>query len=173
MGLTGCYSLSTATSADLRGSKDVATAGRPLEHVVVSNYGWYFFNRVPIVCGNMREDAFCPWSFFRNEVTTDLVHDRLTSYAAKKKAEVAELQLFFTENVLFEIPGTSIPLPMPYLICYRERLASALLVTPPAAEPKATTPTAAQPVQAEPSHEDLKKRELKKLLDDIPDGGVR
>ena len=165
---TGCFTMATATTESLRNSKDTGMSGRPREHVVVSNYGWYLFNVVPLVCGNAREGASFPWAFFRDEVTADIVHNRLTSYAASKGANLAELNLYVNDNVLFEIPGSSIPIPMPYVLCYRERLVSALLLDPPITqelddiEPTASTPS-----------DDGGRRDMTRLLESIPDGGVK
>ena len=129
----GCYTVDKASSAALRSSRLLETDGRPIEHVMVSNYGWYLFNRWPIVCGNVKPDAKLPWAFFSDEVTTDVVHDGITSYAAGRKANVADLNFIFNDSVLFEVPGTSIPIPMPYVLTYRERTVSGVLTEPPAA----------------------------------------
>jgi hypothetical protein len=149
--------------------------GKPREHVVVANYGWYLFNVVPLVCGNAREGARFPWVFFRDEVTTDVVHNRLTSYAALNGCHLAELNLYVNDSVLFEVPGTSIPIPMPYVLCYKERLVSALLMDPPpipAAQPSETPPPT-EDDSATPAISPDEKRDLKKLLESIPDGGVK
>ena len=154
-------------------------SGRPREHVVVSNYGWYLFNVVPLVCGNAREDASFPWVFFRDEVTADVVHNRLTAYAASKGVNLAELNLYVNDSVLFEVPGTSIPIPMPYVLCYKERLVSALLLDPPVApecvaEPNApvTPERVAEPNAPAPS-KGGERRDMTRLLESIPDGGVK
>ena len=75
----GCFSLETTPLGDaaghsigLYGSDEPAT-----EHVVVSNFGWYFFNRWPIVCGNAREGRKTPWVFFRDDVNEHLLQRRL------------------------------------------------------------------------------------------------
>lgn len=146
-------------------------SGSPREHVVVSNYGWYLFNVVPLVCGNAREGAAFPWVFFRDEVTADVVHNRLTAYAASKGANLAELNLYVNDSVLFEVPGTSIPIPMPYVLCYKERLVSALLLDPPAA-PDAAPERVAEPTTSTPS-DDGGRRDITRLLESIPDGGVK
>ena len=171
----GCFTMDTATTETLRNSHHTGMEGKPREHVVVANYGWYLFNVVPLVCGNAREGARFPWVFFRDEVTTDIVHNRLTSYAALNGCHLAELNLYVNDSVLFEVPGTSIPIPMPYVLCYKERLVSALLMDPPpipAAQPsEAPPPTEGD--SATPAINPEEKRDLKKLLESIPDGGVK
>jgi len=184
----GCFTMATATTESLRNSRDTGMSGRPREHVVVSNYGWYLFNVVPLVCGNAREGASFPWAFFRDEVTADIVHNRLTAYAASKGANLAELNLYVNDSVLFEVPGTSIPIPMPYVLCYKERLVSALLLDPPVAlEHGGIEPTASEhgsigsatpehggiePTAPAPSN-DEGRRDMTRLLESIPDGGVK
>lgn len=187
----GCFSMSTASSEALSRTQVVGAYGRPREQVVVSNYGWYLFNTFPIVCGNATRGAWFPWSFFRNDVTTDIVHERLTDYAAERHADLAEMNFFFNENMLFAIPGTSIPIPMPYILCYRERLISGLLMDPPSPTPApqgACATSTAAPANVTPALQpadgagtppapspdfEQRKRELNRLLDKIPDGGVK
>lgn len=185
--LVGCFSMTTASSETLGKCRVIGAYGRPREHVVVSNYGWYLFNTIPLVCGNASKDAWLPWVFLRDDVTADIVHDHLTSYAAEQHADVAEMNCFFNENMLFEIPGTSIPIPMPYILCYRERLVSGLLMAPPEPIPAPKTirkvpPASPSTVPAmndtpknacTPADEESRKRELNRLLENIPDGGVK
>ena len=167
---TGCFTMATASSESFSKARRQGVNGAPREHVVVSNYGWFLFNTIPLVCGNAREGARIPFVFFRNDVTSDIVHDKLTSYAAAKGADLSDINLFFSENVLFEIPGTSIPIPMPYVLCYREHLISGLLVDRPKAKPAPKTETQARR-KVDPSVK--RRRDLQKLLEDIPDGGVK
>ena len=162
---SGCFTMATATNDSLKRSRHSGMSGTPIEHVVVSNYGWYLFNCIPLVCGNAKQGASFPWTFFRDEVTTDVVQNRLTAYAARKGAHLAELNLYVNDNVLFEVPGTSIPIPMPYVLCYHERLVSALLLEPPKTPPKEQT--SGQESQGG------NKNEIKQLLNNIPDGGVK
>ena len=174
---TGCFTMATATTESLRNSRDAGMSGTPREHVVVSNYGWYLFNVVPLVCGNAREGASFPWVFFRDEVTADIVHSRLTAYAASQGANLAELNLYVNDSVLFEVPGTSIPIPMPYVLCYKERLVSALLLDPPVAPARdgiepATPEHGGKPAAPAPSNND-ERRDMTRLLESIPDGGVK
>lgn len=99
-----------------------------VEHVVVSNYGWYLFNYVPLACGNTTPDAWFPWAFFSDRVSSPLLHDRMMSYAASKKADVKELAFFRDEQVFFNVPGTKFTIPVPYLLCFREIQFSGVLV---------------------------------------------
>ena len=157
--------MATATNDSLKRLRHSGMSGAPIEHVVVSNYGWYLFNCIPLVCGNPKHDATFPWVFFSDKVTTDVVQDRLMSYAVSKGANVAELNLYINDSVLFELPGTSIPIPMPYVLCYHERLVSALLMDPPKVPP--------QNEQLDQDPGVTEKAKIRQLLNAIPDGGVK
>ena len=144
--LAGCYSMDIAANSALGNplakasvAQGKATTGgqasRRPEHVVVSNYGWYLFNRIPLACGNTSPDAFFPWAFFSNQVSSSLLHDRMMSYAAATNANVKELAFFRDEQVFFNIPGTQFPVPIPYVLCFREIQFSGVL-TPRSEEAK-------------------------------------
>ncbi len=61
-----------------------------------------------------------PWVMFRNDVTHDKVQRRFMM-AAKKlgKTDIDNLTYIIDESVLFEIPGIEFPIPIPYLLTYR------------------------------------------------------
>lgn len=104
------------------------------EHVLVSNYGWYLFHFIPIACGNASSDGFLPWVVFRNDVTMDKVQHRLLDYSRKKGGLLpANLSYRTQESVLFEMPGSNIPIPLPYILSYKEIQLSAVLT--PSMEP--------------------------------------
>ena len=139
--LAGCYSMDIASNAALDGtlakkgdtaaaqvSKENDRASKHVEHVVVSNYGWYLFNYIPLACGNATPEAWFPWAFFSDRVSSRLLHDRMMSYAASKKANVKELAFFRDEQVFFNIPGTKFTIPIPYLLCFREIQFSGVLM---------------------------------------------
>lgn len=129
--LCGCYSMETASNETLRNSNAPNDVSTPVEHVMVSNYGWYLFNCIPLACGNASPDASFPWRFFSNQVTTEILHDRLMSYASSKKANVNNLITSHNEKVFLEIPGSDIPVPIPFLLCYQEIQLSGVLTLPP------------------------------------------
>lgn len=139
--LAGCYSMDVATNNSLKKSALTPDDGRPVEHVVVCNNGWYLFYFIPIVCGNATPGAVFPWKFFTNQVKPELLHDRMMTHAASQNADVKELTFFHNEQVLFSIPD--FPVPIPYLLCYREIQFSGLLAHRPKDEPaKAKDPSA-------------------------------
>ena len=105
-----------------------AAGGEPADHVVVANNGWYLFNAWPLACGNARENAKFIWRFFSNDVNADILQNRLTRHAARKNCDVEELNVFNDEEVFLSIPGTSFPIPLPYIITFRETQLSCVLV---------------------------------------------
>ena len=92
---------------------------------------WYLFNAWPLACGNAHENSKFIWRFFSNDVNADILQSRLTHYAARKGCDVEELNVFDDEQVLLSIPGTSFPIPLPYIITFREMQISCVLVKSP------------------------------------------
>lgn len=160
----GCFSLETTPlgdeaghSIELFGDEERAT-----EHVVVSNFGWYLFNRWPIVCGNAREDRTFPWRFFRNDVDENVIQGRLMNYASARACDVKGLHIFNNEEVLMSIGVGGVSIPLPYVITYRELQYSCALTRrrrPPIDPRKA-------------GKQDMKElsEEMGRLLEKIPDG---
>lgn len=125
--LGGCFSMETASNAALRNSCSGTGPEAPIEHVMVSNYGWYLFNCIPLACGNANHNASWPWIFFSDHVNSILLHDRLMEYASSNDANISDLVFSRNEEVLFDVPGSDIPFPIPYLVCYREIQFSGIL----------------------------------------------
>lgn len=126
--LGGCFSMDVATNAALRDSELVENRSKPIEHVLISNYGWYLFNCIPIVCGDATPGAGFPWKFFSNHVDPVILHDRMMKHANEKNADVKSLVLSRDEQVFFDLPGSDIPCPIPFLVCYHEIQISGVLV---------------------------------------------
>lgn len=117
--LTGCFSIESSC---------LKTTGD--SQVVVSNYGWYLFNFIPLACGNVNDNASIPWVFFRNDVTMDKIQGRFFSYVYKKEGvKAVNLSYRANESVLFEIPGSNIPIPLPYIFTYKEIQLSGVLTS--------------------------------------------
>lgn len=164
--MAGCFSLETAPiggdASDGR-FRLAASDGTPVEHVVVSNNGWYLFNLWPLASGNAAVGARFPWRFFRDDVDMSTLQSRLMQYAAARGCDVEELNVFNDEQVLLSIPGSSFPVPIPYIATYREVQYSGVLVrrapapgrTPEERRRKAIT------------------REMRRLLNEIPNGDER
>ena len=161
----GCFSLETTplgdnggSSIELYGSDEPAT-----EHIVVSNFGWYFFNRWPIVCGNAHTDRRMAWRFFRDDVNEDVIQRRLMDYASERKCNVTDLQIFNNAEVLMSIGVGGVSLPLPYVISYRELQYSCSLTR------RHHLPTDAGRSDKIDGKE--LSEEMRRLLDKIPDGG--
>jgi hypothetical protein len=130
LAFSGCYSIDIGTNSALQNSELVDGIDKPIEHVVISNYGWYLFNCLPIVCGNATPGASFPWKLFTDHVNPILLHDRLMNYADAKNADIKNIVFSRDEKVFFDLPGTEIPCPIPFFICYHEIQISGVLVRP-------------------------------------------
>ena len=118
----GCFSLETTPLGDDAGRSIelYGTDEKASEHVVVSNFGWYFFNCWPIVCGNAHVDRWTPWRFFRNDVDENVLQRRLMDHASEHGCDVKDLHIFNNAEVLMSIGVGGVSLPLPYVISYRE-----------------------------------------------------
>ena len=115
--LSGCYTVELAKAPVL---------GPDVEgHVYIRNSGWNILGCIPLVCGNatdpLVEVPHGPWAFFRDDVTMDKVQSRLVNYAAtKSEKKLIDITYNAYDTLFFSIPGLQIPVPIPYLLCYRE-----------------------------------------------------
>lgn len=116
--LTGCFSIERG---HLRHSDE--------DHVLVGNYGWYLFHCIPVACGNASNDPWIPFVSFRDDVTLDKIQSRFmdeTEKYAKERGvkfedvDIHDLAYSTAESVMLNIPGFQIPIPIPYLLTYRE-----------------------------------------------------
>ncbi len=126
--LAGCFSVDVATSSNFRNFRINGGEDRPLAHLVVSNYGWYLFGSVPVVCGNAREEARLPWAFFRDDVQPAILHNRFNAIARSQNCTVNDMFLCSDDSIFFELPLVNVSVPIPYLVCYREHQLSGTLV---------------------------------------------
>jgi len=161
----GCFSLESTSIADggAGGFRIPASDGRPTEHVVVANQGWYLFNAWPIACGNASPGAKFACRFFHDDVRGHVLQNRLTQYAASRGCDIEELNVFNDEQVLLSIPGLEIPIPIPYIFTYRELQYSGVLVKRPPRRP---------PTPEEKRRRSI-TREMRLLLEEIPEGGAK
>lgn len=115
--LTGCFTIQRAK-----------IKSTDKEHVYVANYGWYLFHTVPVACGNANRDRWLPWVMFRDDVTMDKVQGRFMEYANGQRMGVEDMCYTVTDSVMLSIPGIDLPIPVPYLLTYREVQLSGTLV---------------------------------------------
>ena len=97
------------------------------ENLLVTNYGWYLFNWIPLACGNANERHWTPWVLFRDDVKMDKVQRRFIDYARDHGKTPVEMTYHNYESILFEIPGTNFKIPIPYLLTFREIQLSGVL----------------------------------------------
>lgn len=164
----GCFSLETApfpAEADSR-IRIHASSGEPREHIMVANDGWFLFNVWPLASGNPNANSWLPFRLFRNCVHEDILQDRLTRYAKALGYSVSDLVLLSNEQVFLSIPGTELPVPIPYILTYRRKQFSAVLVKPYAPRPP-------EPEDPDAAQRQRLSHEMKKLLDEIPDGDAK
>ena len=129
--LAGCYSIDVAHLPADGSFKLAESDSTPFEHVVISNSGWYLFNRLPLVCGNTSPDAWFPFKFFSDEVHDDLLHDIFMHHAAERDASVRNLAFIYDDKVMFDVPVTTVTVPIPYILSYREIQFSGVLTRRP------------------------------------------
>ncbi len=116
LAFAGCFTLETA---ELSKSGD--------ENILVTNYGWYLFNVIPLATGNAAEGAFAPTVMFRNDVTMEKVQGRVVAYAERAGKALRDLAYHNHDSVMFNIPGTDLPIPLPYVLTFREIQLSGVL----------------------------------------------
>ena len=126
--LGGCYSMHTASSPDFMACTFAAEKGAILEHVYVQNNGWFLFERLPLICGNIDDEAMLPWTFFCNETDIAAVESKLLQRARSKDARIVHENVINSGTTLLSIPASNIALSIPYFICRRETQISAVLM---------------------------------------------
>lgn len=112
--LTGCFSIEVAKEP-----------GGHKTQIAASNYGWYLFDFIPLFCGDPDDDWIVPCTFFHNRVTMDVIQSKLLAEAHKRGMKVENLTWSNNDSVLLTIPLLQVPVPIPYLVTYREMQLSA------------------------------------------------
>lgn len=124
----GCCTRCSVAPEHMKGLGVVGASGEFVEHYYVRNYGWYLFDKIPLVCGDTNPNSLCGMSFFSDQVRTDtmtrIFNDRVRA-TGSKPASVATI---VDDWVTFEVPGLSFPLFLPYVVCYRDVQISGVLV---------------------------------------------
>lgn len=106
--LSGCFSIEKAREP---GNKT---------QVIASNYGWYLFDWIPLVSGDPDDDWIIPCTFFRDRVKMDVIQTKLLEKMRKSGQQVENLAWKNNDSVLMTIPLLNVPIPIPYIITYRE-----------------------------------------------------
>lgn len=124
----GCCSRYALRPEHLVGLKYSEGGETIVEHYQIQNFGWYLFGSIPLACGDIDHDANIGFSLFHDLVRTDLLTDELNRRAQNIGAKPQCVATLNTDRITFQVPGTSFPLILPYIICYREVQISALMV---------------------------------------------
>ncbi|MBP5510948.1 MAG: hypothetical protein J6Z49_08525 [Kiritimatiellae bacterium] len=90
--LSGCVMVEKTSRNDLRGFEIVGSDGRGEEHIVISNYGFYLFNCIPIVTGNADPLNPTGTTLFSDEVTLDKIQRVLMQEVKQRKCQVTNIQ---------------------------------------------------------------------------------
>lgn len=101
--LTGCFTTDSAKSK-VDGC----------EYAFVNNYGWKFFDWIPLVCGNATPDATFKMAFFRDDVTVEKLQ---ASFVRHANGRLIEDPVFDVNDLPYI---TVFGIPIPYLITYKE-----------------------------------------------------
>ena len=126
--LAGCVSVQKTNKVAPAGVTIQGTSGTPVEHIHVSNYGYYLFNCIPIFCGNTSADARHETVWFSDEVTLARVQGVVLEEVRNRKCQVTEIQPYARSTCFFSaIPyvGTTFG-----LVWFKEVQMSAVLIRP-------------------------------------------
>lgn len=129
LALGGCFNFELAKTPEFTQKRLLGNDGMPIAHCITSNYGWYLFNRVPLICGNARPGAWWPWVMFRDDVTLDKLQGRLVSTSQKMKTDLVDLEVSYTDTCMISIPNIKINTTLG-LLWYKELQLSATFVDP-------------------------------------------
>ncbi len=113
----GCFSVETA-------KVPMPASGADEIHVTSVNYGWDLFACLPIVCGNDNFDSWCPFTFFKDEVKSELAMAKVRKVAAEKDMEIRNVQMWTDRDIFFDCYYVVVP----WVIQYHETNVSAVLV---------------------------------------------
>ena len=127
---TGCVSVQKTSKVAPQGVTILGSSGTPVEHVHVSNYGYYLFNCIPIFCGNtvagQRENTV----WFSDEVRLAPVQDIMLEQARKRKCQISDIQPYTRSTCFFSaIPYVGNTLG---ILWFKEVQMSAVLIRPDA-----------------------------------------
>jgi hypothetical protein len=127
-GLAGCYSFDSARSQALTSCTLATEKGEVLEHVFLQNSGWFLFDRYPLVCGSIDDDAFLPWTFFKNDASLAAIEGKLAARARARKARVVHENVISRGETLITLPGLQVPAAIPFRLSRSETQISAVLM---------------------------------------------
>lgn len=130
LALAGCFTEYRCAPDNFKGLKYAEGGGEIVEHYQIQNYGWYLFDKFPLVCGDLNNGHMGPMTFFSDQVRTDLMTEKFNQHVRETNTKAVSVVTLNTDWVTFEVPGLAIAVPaiLPYIICYREVQISSLLL---------------------------------------------
>lgn len=125
---TGCVNYVETNNAALKGLEVVGTPGVTEECVTVSNYGYYLFNMIPVVCGNTVDGRLGNTVWFQHHVTLEKTQSVMMREIKLMRPLVTNLQPHSYSTCFFSV--------IPYIgnslgiVWYKQIDLSAVLVKP-------------------------------------------
>jgi len=125
---SGCVSYEETNNVALRGLELGGTPGVTEECVTVSNYGYYLFNVIPVVCGNTADGHIGNTVWFQHHVTLEKTQAVMMREIKPMRPLVTNLQPYSYETCFFKV--------IPYIghslgiVWYKQINLSAVLVKP-------------------------------------------
>ena len=126
----GCVSIDRCGGERLGELTVNGLPAEPVEHIVVSNFGYYLFDIFPLVAGNAKPDRWLTFAFFSDQVKLSKMHSLLSAEVQKHRdAEVVDLVSTCGADPCFSVsldPKSLLGL----LFCCREVQLSAVVLRP-------------------------------------------
>ena len=128
--VSGCVSVERCGGERLSELSINGTDSKPIEHIVVSNFGYYLFDLFPLIAGNADPDGWFPFVLFSDQVKLSKMQTLLSAEVQKRHGtEVVELTSHYDADPCFSVsldPKSLLGL----IFCCREVQLSAVLVEP-------------------------------------------
>ena len=107
----GCASIECSSPSALDGVTVKGAGGPVREHVLIDTTGYYLFNTLPLVTGDVRWDARKRTirggtSFFRNHVKEAKLQDALVNLAKSRNCDLADVSYSAEGETLADINNT-------------------------------------------------------------------
>ena len=116
----GCYFRYAATTPELQNCSYAEGGGEIKEHLFIENFGWYLFYSIPICCGDDDPESFFPLTFFEDRCKEEVLHQRFEEAVKESGGTAVGVAFVNNDGVTFEVPGLSIPIVLPYVLCTRD-----------------------------------------------------
>lgn len=107
----GCASIESSSPSALAGVTVKGAGGPVREHIMIDTTGYYLFNTLPLVTGDVRWDAhkrtiMGGTSLFRNHVREAKLQDALVNFAKSRNCDLADVSYSSEGETLADINNT-------------------------------------------------------------------